>query len=369
MTTVDYYSVLGVERDASHQEIKAAYRRIAVRYHPDRNPGDTEAERKFKQAAEAYAVLSNADKRRQYDHFGHRSPNGGGFSGFDPATFGDFADILGDLFGFGFQRGRGGGGARPGSDLRYRLNVTLEEAAQGVEKSLRIPRLEVCDTCGGSGAAEGTTSSTCSACEGYGQIRMTQGFLTVARTCPKCVGTGEVVENPCGDCRGDGRREYLRTLSVNVPPGVDSGNRLRLQGEGEHGLRGGPTGDLFVDVIVEEHERLVRHGHDLYSTEEVSYSQAVLGAELEVETLFGSETWKLPPGTRNGTEIRIRGKGMPRLDGRGRGDHVLRVEVRVPDPKWLSDEQRELLERLAELEGDSPAGSRGVVDKVRDLFN
>lgn len=369
MSSVDYYSVLGVERGASHQEIKAAYRRIAVRHHPDRNPGDAEAERKFKQAAEAYSVLSDTRKRHQYDRFGHRAPNGGGFSGFDPATFGDFADILGDLFGFGFQRGRGGGGARPGSDLRYRLSVTLEDAARGVEKSLRIPRLEVCDACGGNGAAEGTTSTTCSACEGYGQVRMTQGFLTVARTCPKCSGTGEVIEDPCRDCRGAGRREYQRTLSVNVPPGVDTGTRLRLQGEGEDGLRGGPTGDLYVDIVVEEHERLVRHGHDLYSAEEVTYSQAVLGAELEVETLHGREAWRLPPGTPNGNEIRIRGKGMPRLDGRGSGDHVLRVEIKVPDPKWLSEEQRELLERMADLEGESPSESRGVVDKVRDLFN
>lgn len=368
MSQVDFYQVLGVERDASHQEIKAAYRRLAVRYHPDRNPRDAGAEMKFKQAAEAYSVLSDAEKRRQYDRFGHRTPNGG-FSGFDPATFGDFADILGDLFGFGFQRARGGGGARPGADLRYRLSVTLEEASRGVEKSLRIPRLEVCDTCGGSGAAEGTTSTTCSACEGYGQVRMTQGFLTVARTCPKCSGTGEVIEDPCRDCRGDGRREYQRTLKVNVPRGVDNGTRLRLQSEGEDGARGGPTGDLYVDILVEEHERLVRHGHDLHSTEEVNYSQAVLGAELEVETLHGPESWRLPPGTRNGTEIRVRGKGMPRLDGRGIGDHVLRVEVRVPDPKWLSEEQRELLERMAELEGESRGESRGVVDKVRDLFN
>ena len=369
MSQVDYYSVLGVERTASRQEIKAAYRRIAVRYHPDRNPDDPEAEAKFKQAAEAYSVLSDDNKRGQYDRFGHRAPNGGGFSGFDPATFGDFADILGDLFGFGFQRSRGGGGARPGADLRYRLNVTLEEAAHGTEKSLRIPRLETCDSCAGSGAEDETSRVTCSACEGYGQIRMTQGFLTVARTCPKCSGTGEVVENPCRECRGEGRREYQRTLTVNVPPGVDTGTRLRLQGEGEHGVRGGSTGDLYVDVAVEEHEQLLRHGQDLYSTETVSYSQAVLGAELEAETLYGEETWRLPPGTRNGTEIRLRGKGMPRLDGRGHGDHVLVVEVEVPDPKWLSEEHREVLEQLAELEGKSVSESRGVVDRVRDLFN
>lgn len=368
MSSADHYDVLGVERTASRQEIKAAYRRMAVRYHPDRNPGDPEAEAKFKQAAEAYAVLSDPGKRNQYDRFGHRAPNGGGFRGFDPATFGDFADILGDLFGFGFQRA-GRGGSRPGADLRYRLSITLEEAAFGVEKSLRIPRLEVCDTCSGSGAAEGESRVTCSACEGYGQIRMTQGFLTVARTCPKCSGTGEVVENPCPDCHGEGRREILRTLAVNVPPGVDSGTRLRLQGEGEEGARGGRTGDLLVDITVQEHERLVRRGNDLYSVEEVSYSQAVLGATLTLETLHGAEKMELPPATSNGTEIRIRDKGMPRLDGRGHGDHVARVEVRVPNPKWLSEEQLELLKRLSQLEGNEVSEPKGVVDRVRHLFN
>ncbi len=369
MASLEYYEVLGVKREASQQEVKSAYRRMAVRYHPDRNPDDPEAESKFKEAAEAYSVLSDPEKRAQYDRFGHRATaNGGGFGGFDPATFGDFADILGDLFGFGFQRS-GRAGARPGSDLRYRLSLTLEEAAFGVEKSLRIPRLEACESCAGSGAAVGTSKVVCSACEGYGQVRMTQGFLTVARACPKCSGTGEVVEDPCPKCNGQGRNEQVRTLTVTVPPGVDSGSRMRLQGEGEHGVQNGPTGDLFVELTVADHERLVRHGKDLYSLEEISYSQAVLGAVKSVETIHGAEELEVPEGTRGGSELRIRGKGMPRLDGRGTGDHIVKIEVKIPNPKWLSEEQIELLEKMADLDGDDVAEPRGVVDRVRDLFN
>ncbi len=368
MSARDYYEVLGVEKGASRQEIKSAYRRLAVRYHPDRNPDDAQAEAKFKEAAEAYAVLSDEQKRAQYDRFGHRGMGGGGFGGFDPTTFGDFADILGDFFGFGFQRASRSG-ARPGADLRYRLSISLDEAARGIDKTLRIPRLETCESCEGTGAEGATAKSTCSACEGYGQIRMTQGFLTVSRTCPKCSGTGEVIETPCRECNGAGRNEQQRTLTVKVPPGVSTGARLRLQGEGEDGQGGGPTGDLIVELLVSEHEKFVRNRDDLHSLLEVSYSQAVLGAELEVETLFGVEDFSLPSGTRNGSEFRLRGKGMPRLGGRGQGDHVVQIEVKVPDPKWLDDERVELLRRLAELDGEQVAEPKGVVERVKDLFN
>lgn len=371
VTQRDYYEILEVSRDATAQEIKRAYRAAAVRWHPDRNPGDAEAETRFKEAAEAYSVLSDEEKRARYDRFGHQGVSGAGFSGFDPSTFADFADILGDLFGFGDLFGgrrRRGPRAQAGADLRYELSVTLEEAAFGTTQTLQIPRLETCETCKGSGAADGSSPIPCSACGGRGQVHFTQGFFTVARTCPQCRGEGRVIKDPCPDCDGARRIEKLHKVEVHIPAGVDTGNRLRLAGEGEHGLLGGPTGDLYVDIIVEPDSRFERRGSDVVSSLPLHFAQATLGATLPVETLHGLEQLQVPGGTAHGAELRLRGKGIPRLGSSGRGDHVVRIEIEVPDPKKLSEEQRELLHRLAELDEKDVDGERGMLDRVKDLF-
>ncbi len=363
----DYYEVLGVSRQATEKEIKAAYRRLALQYHPDKNPGDQGAEESFKEAAEAYAVLSDAEKRARYDRFGHQgAPAFDG--GFDPGTFADFSDILGDLFGFGFGGRTQRGGPEPGADLRYDLGLTFEEAAFGATKSLQIPRLEGCESCGGSGAKPGTSVKSCGVCGGRGQVRYSQGFFTLARPCPQCRGEGTVIADPCATCRGEGRIEQRRTLEVKIPAGVDTGARLRLSGEGEHGRRGGRRGDLYVVVAVEPHATFHREGTHVLAEVEVGYAQAVLGTKLEVPTLHGPATLEIPPGTAHGEQFRLKGKGIPRLGGSGRGDHVAQVAIHVPRPASLSEEERTLLKRLAELEGQSVREERGVLDRVRDLF-
>ncbi len=368
----DFYEILGVDREATQQEVKSAYRKLAVRHHPDRNPGDKTAEESFKEAAEAYAVLSDTEKRARYDRFGHRGVAGGGFSGFDPTVFGDFSDILGDFFGFGFGdmfgRARRSGAGQPGADLRYELHIELEKAAFGAEETLEIPRLERCESCSGSGSAAGTEAETCQGCAGQGQVRFTQGFFTVARTCPQCGGEGRVVTNPCTGCGGEGRVEKRRKIQLKIPAGVDTGTRLRLSGEGEHGRQGGRTGDLYVDIVVEPHERLHRDGSHILSEVELAYPQAVLGAELEVETLHGAESLEVPPGTKDGTRFRIKGKGIEQLNGFGKGDHIAVVRLAVPHPKNLSDEEVELLRELAELGGSEIKEGRRVFDRVKDLF-
>lgn len=369
----DYYEVLGVPRDAGGAAIKSAYRKLAVKFHPDRNPGDAEAEERFKEAAEAYAVLSDDDKRARYDRFGHEGVRGAGASpfggGFDPTVFGDFADILGDLFGFGFAGGRrrGGRAASRGADLRYDLEISFEEAAFGVEKTLKIPRLERCEECGGSGSAGEESPARCELCGGRGQVRYNQGFLTVARTCPKCQGEGTVVRDPCPACQGQGLAERERKIEVKIPAGVDTGARLRLQGEGEHGRFGGPPGDLYVVTRVAPHETLRREGPHVLSEVSVSYPQAVLGASLEVQTIHGTEAVEIPPGTEPGQQFRLRGQGMPRLDGRGRGDHVAFARIAIPRPGDLTEEQVELLRRLAEEEGKPVR--EGVLERMRKMFN
>lgn len=371
-TRLDYYEVLGVARDAAQADIKKAYRKLALELHPDRNPGDAEAEEKFKRASEAYSVLSDADKRARYDRFGHDGPGvapGGGFSGFDPSVFGDFADVLGDLFGFAGGQQRRGGGPRPtaGADLRYDLELTFEEAVFGCEKTLAVPRLETCGDCRGSGSADGVID-TCSACNGQGQNYFRQGFLTVSRTCPQCRGTGRKVKNPCPKCRGAGRTEVRRELTVTIPAGVDRGARLRLAGEGEAGEHGGPRGDLYVFLEVAEHERLEREGNDIIGEVEVSWAEAVLGCTRSIETVHGDRELEVPPGTNHGTQIRLRGEGVAAVSGRGRkGDHVAVITVKVPRARDLSSEQRELVERLRELEGGAK-GNKSVLDKVRDLL-
>ena len=372
-TKRDYYTVLGVSREASAKEIKSAYRRLAVQFHPDRNPDDKEAEGRFKEAAEAYAVLSDPDKRARYDRFGHGGVSGGGFGGFDPTTFGDFADILGEFFGMGFgdlfggRRGRRGGG-EAGADLRYRLHLTLEEAAFGAERRLKIPRLETCAECSGSGSAENSGSSTCTTCGGYGQVRMSQGLFTVARTCPQCRGEGQVITDPCKACRGQGRVEKERSIEVKIPAGVDTGTRLRLAGEGEHGRRGGRTGDLYVDIVVDPHDKFEREGPHVFSHLELTYVEAVLGTSAEVETLHGTLPLEIPPGTAFGKQFRLANKGISRLDGRGHGDHIVQVQVTVPHPRRLSDAELDLLRQLAEVQGKEVREDRGVLNRVKDLF-
>jgi len=362
----DYYEILGVARDATAAQVKSAYRKLAVKYHPDKNPGDSEAEERFKEAAEAYAVLSDDEKRARYDRFGREAPGGFGAGGFDPTIFGDFSDILGDLFGFG--GGGRAGGAQPGADLRYDLEIGFEEAAFGVSRTIEFPRLEGCDVCRGEGSAGGKPPAPCRACGGSGQVRFSQGFFTVARSCPNCRGEGRVVVDPCPQCRGAGRVERQRRLEVKIPAGVDSGARLRLSGEGEHGRRNGRRGDLYVVISVAAHERFRREGPHVITQLEVGYPQAVLGAEVEVETLHGKRALEIPPGTPAGHLFRLRGEGIERLGGRGRGDQIVEVVLRVPRPGELDDEQRELLRKLGELEGRPAREERGVLERVKDLF-
>ncbi|MEM7048527.1 MAG: molecular chaperone DnaJ [Acidobacteriota bacterium] len=363
----DYYEVLGIERGANDQEIKSAYRKLAVKYHPDRNPGDTEAEDRFKEATEAYSVLSDADKRARYDRFGHSGVGGGGAGagGFDPTIFADFSDILGDIFGLGGNRRRGPRAPRRGADLRYDLVLSFEKAAFGTPEKLRIPRLETCDTCEGSGSAGKEPPKACATCGGHGQVRFNQGFFSVARTCPQCGGQGTLVTDPCIACRGEGRREQERTLEVNIPAGVEDGSRLRLTGEGEHGRFGGPPGDLFVVIGVEPHEHLRREGPHVFSRLPISYPQAVLGATCEVETLHGKVSLEVPSGTEHGREFRMRGKGIERLDRAGRGDHMVRIEVEVPRLRDLNEEEVDLLRRLAEISGSKVGDGQTVLDKVK----
>lgn len=364
----DYYDLLGVTRESSAQEIKSAYRKIAVRFHPDRNPGDTAAEERFKEAAEAYSVLSDTDKRERYDRFGHQGL-GGGFSGFDPSTFGDFSDILGDLFGFGGgRRRRGGRRAQPGADLRYELRITLEEAAFGDKRVLDIPRLETCEACSGSGSREGGAAAACVTCGGAGQVRFSQGFFTVARTCPQCAGEGVMISDPCADCSGAGRVLKEHHLEVSIPAGVDTGMRLRLVGEGEHGRLGGPPGDLYVDIAVERHERFGRRGADVLSEVVLTYSQAVLGTTIDVETLHGEAPLDIPPGTDFGDEFRLGHQGIPRLDSHNPGDHVVRARIDIPHPRKLKPEMLELLRQVAEVEEVPVKDDKRVIDRVRRFF-
>jgi len=369
----DYYEVLGVNRSASDQELKTSYRRLAHQFHPDKNQSDPEAEEKFKEAAEAYAVLSNSEQRQRYDRFGHAgvaSSAAGGAWG--APGFGGIEDILGDLFGFGdvFGAGGGRGGSRRsatlrGADLRYDLEITLEQAAVGMTAQLRIPKLDTCDTCKGSGAAAGTKPETCRTCQGAGQVRFQQGFFSVSRTCSTCRGGGQVISSPCETCRGAGRVENEKSIEVKIPAGVETGSRLRLQAEGESGAYGGPPGDLYVVIHVAEHEQFERQGSNLYASIPITFAQAALGAEVSVDTLNGAQPLKVPAGTQTGTVFRVRGQGMPVLGGRGKGDMF--VSVSVMTPTSLTREQRKLLEQLAKIE-TKDLEDKKLVDKVRDIF-
>ena len=371
MSKRDYYEILNVGKTASETEIKAAYRKLAIKHHPDKNPDDHTAEEKFKEAAEAYSVLSDAQKRAAYDRFGHQGVGAGaaGGAGFGGAGFSNIEDIF-DIFGFGDMFGGQGrsssrSAAQRGADLRYDLEITLEEAAAGKEEKLNIPRLETCGECDGKGAEKGTQPETCITCSGSGQTRYQQGFFSVMRTCPNCSGRGQIIKTPCKKCRGAGRIEKEKTLEVKIPAGVETGSRLRVTGEGEAGAQGGATGDLYVVLHVKEHEIFERQGANLYSAVPVTFAQAALGAEVKVKTLDGEEDLKIPPGTQTGTVFRVKSQGMPALGGRGRGDMF--VAVTLITPKTLTKEQRKLLEQLAEIE-DIDFQDASFMDKVRNIF-
>ena len=370
-TKRDYYEVLGVSRDAGVEEIKKSYRKLALKYHPDRNPGNKEAEEKFKEAAEAYAVLSDSEKRAQYDQFGHSLGGSGfqGFQGFEDA-FRGFGDIFGDLFDdfFGASGGRRRGGAGRGADLAAAVEITLEEASRGKEIPLEFTRHETCRGCGGSGAASGSKKSVCPECRGAGEVRMTQGFFSIRRTCPRCQGEGERIDKPCPDCRGRGRVERLRKLNVKIPAGIDTDSRLKITGEGEAGERGGPRGDLYVRILVKPHSFLERHGDDLYCELLIPFSVAALGGEVAVPTLDGKVKLKVPTGTPSGKVFRLRDKGMPSLHGAARGSQLIRVEIEVP--ARLTDKERALLAEWARerKETEGTPKKKGFFDPFKESF-
>lgn len=370
MSKRDYYEVLGVSRDVSEAELKKAYRAKALADHPDRNPGDDAAEERFKEASEAYAVLSDGEKRQTYDRFGHAGLGAaGGAGGFqDFGDLGNFSDIFNDLFGdiFGGRGGGRRGRGQRGADLRYNLEIDFDDVLNGVEPQIKIPKMRPCQTCEGSGAEPGTRPETCGRCRGTGQVVLQQGFFRIARPCDDCGGAGEIVRNRCSDCRGLGRIEGEQTISVRVPPGVDDGTRLRLTGEGEAGISGGPPGDLYVVISVSPHELFERDGRDVHCAAPVSFPQAALGAEIEVETLDGVVSLSVPAGTQSGKVFRMRGKGLPSLRSSGRGDHMVHVYVEVPGK--LTRRQRELLEELAEESGGLGSPSPGFLSKIRNMF-
>lgn len=351
MAKRDYYETLGVARNASDAEIKKAYRRLAMKYHPDRNPNDKAAEDKFKEVQESYDVLSSARKRTAYDQFGHAGVGAGGGAG-PGAGFGfeggaRFSDIFGDVFNdiFGAAAGRSGGRqAFRGADLRYNLDLTLEEAVAGTTAKIRIPTYVACKVCDGSGAQPGTSPVTCPTCGGQGQVRMQQGFFSLQQTCPRCHGSGQIVSTPCAECHGEGRLRERKTLSVKIPPGVDTGDRIRLAGEGEAGESGGPPGDLYVQVQIKAHPIFSREGETLHCEVPVSFVAAALGGELDVPTLTGRAKLKIPAGTQSGQAFRLRGKGVPPVRGGSAGDLLCRVTVETPVN--LNEEQKELLKKF-----------------------
>jgi len=372
----DYYEVLGVARTAAVDEIKAAYRKAALKWHPDRNPENkAESEIKFRECTEAYSVLSDTQKRQIYDTYGHAglSSSGAG-QGFDSTVFQDFHDIFGDFFGFEDLFGGGGGRrgrsrAQRGADLRYDMSLTFEEASAGVTTKIKLPRQEFCEACNGTGAKKGTGVQACQTCAGRGQLAYQQGFFTITRTCPACQGAGQIVKERCQECRGQGRIEREKTIELRIPPGVDTGTRLRVAGEGESGPNGGPPGDLYVLLEVKEHAFFERRGADLYCTIPLSMAQASLGTELQVPGLNGEEKLKIPEGTQSGAIFRIKGRGLADPRGGGKGD--LYYHVRVLTPTKLTRDQRKLIEQLgATLKVDNKPADRNssIFDKVKDIF-
>ncbi len=371
----DYYEVLGVNRDASDEEIKKSFKKLAMKYHPDRNPDNPKAEESFKEAKEAYEILSDEQKRAAYDQYGHAGVDpsmggGAGFGGFNSGNFSDaFGDIFGDIFGGGGRNQRSN--VYRGADLRYNLEISLEDAAKGTETKIRIPVQSTCETCHGSGARPGTSPVTCTTCNGHGQVRMQQGFFSVQQTCPKCHGTGKMVKEPCPTCHGGGRVKQNKTLNVKIPAGVDEGDRIRLSGEGEAGVNGGPTGDLYVVVHLKDHAIFQREGGNLHCEMPISFSTAALGGEIEVPTLDGAAKMKIPAETQTGSVFRLRGKGIKPLRSSEHGD--LMVHVVVETPVRLTEKQKELL-REFESSTQADAGkhspkNKSWVDKARDFFS
>lgn len=362
----DYYEILGVRKDSSEQELKSAYRKLAIQHHPDKNAGDKEAEEKFKEGAEAYSVLSDPDQRARYDRFGHAGVNSsaGGFQGFDPDVFSDFSDILGDFFGFGGSRRQPNQPGR-GADLRYDLEINFMEAVAGVKTKIKIPRQETCQSCRGTGADPKEGLSTCTACQGQGSVRYQQGFFTIRRTCSTCQGQGQLIKKACSQCRGQGQVRNEKVLEIKIPAGVDQGSRLRIMGEGEGGPKGGPSGDLYVVLSVEEHPFFQRQDNNIYCEIPISFSQAALGGEATVPTLEKPQKIKIPAGTQSDTVFRLKGRGIVSLNGYGKGDQLVRVKISTP--KKLTKEQKELFEQLAAISGDAEESS-SLFEKVKEIL-
>lgn len=375
MARRDYYEILGVRRNASEAEIKKAYRRLAMKYHPDRNPGDKAAEEKFKEAQQAYDILTDAQRRAAYDQFGHAGVDpsmGAGAGGFySTAGASSFSDIFGDVFGdiFGTTR-RGASQVRRGADLRYSLALTLEQAVGGTTARIRVPTLDTCDACGGSGARRGTSAETCRTCGGQGQVRMQQGFFSIQQTCPSCRGTGKIITNPCPECSGQGRVKHTKALSVKVPAGVDEGDQIRLAGEGESGEHGGPSGDLYVEIRIRPHAIFSREGDDLYCEMPVSFATAALGGELEIPTLDGRANLKIPAGTQSEKLFRLRGKGVKNVRSAHQGDLYCRVSIETPVN--LTERQKTLLREFDGLTRQGGARhnprEQSWLDKLRTFF-
>ena len=374
VTKIDFYEVLQVSKTATDQELKTAYRKLAMQHHPDRNPDNPGAEAKFKECSEAYSVLSDGEKRAAYDRYGHaafQGGNGGGGNPFQGAGFsGDVGDIFGDIFGEMFNMGgqRNASRVQRGRDLRYDMTLEFEEAVFGVEREITIRRAESCQDCSGTGAARGKQAATCPQCKGAGQMRFQQGFFSVARTCPQCNGTGTIVTDPCKACGGQTTVEREHKLLVKVPAGVENETRIRYSGEGESGKFGGPAGDLYVVLGVKKHKFFERDGDDLHCVMPISFPQAALGTELTIETLEGPETIKVPEGVQSGRDFRLRGKGVPHLNERGKGDLV--VEIRVATPTKLTKQQKDLMKQLSEtMVVENAPHSRGLFGKMKDIFN
>jgi molecular chaperone DnaJ len=374
MAKRDYYTVLGLARECTEEDIKKSYRKLAMKFHPDRNPEDKSAEEKFKEAKEAYEVLSDARKRAAYDQFGHAGvdPSAGGARGFGPEGFGGFADAFGDIFGEIFGQGRGGrgNGVFRGADLRYNLELSLEEAARGTEVKIRVPALEECETCHGSGAKPGTSAKACPTCHGRGEVRVSQGFFSIQQTCPQCHGTGKIVPDPCATCHGAGRVKKHKTLSVKIPAGVDQEDRIRLTGEGEAGVNGGPPGDLYVVVNLKPHAVFQREGADLHCEMPIGFGTAALGGELEIPTLDGHASIKVPPETQTGQVFRLRNKGIRPVRGSVTGD--LYCHVVVETPVKLTGRQKELLREFETINDQDPGAhsprAKSFFDKVKEFF-
>ncbi|GHU29896.1 chaperone protein DnaJ [Betaproteobacteria bacterium] len=375
MAKRDFYEILGVNRDASDDEIKRAYRKLAMKYHPDRNPDNPKAEEHFKEAKEAYEILSDGQKRTAYDQYGHAGVDpqagmGGGFGGF--GSSGGFQDAFGGIFDeiFGGSARGGRSNVYRGADLRYNLEITLEQAAFGTEMQIRIPTMEVCETCKGTGAKAGTQPKTCPTCQGSGQVRLQQGFFSIQQTCPKCHGTGKFIADPCGHCQGAGRIKQHKTLAVKIPAGVDEGDRIRLTGEGEHGVNGGPPGDLYVQIHLKQHAVFQREGNDLHCEMPISFSTAALGGEIEIPTLDGAANLKIPEETQSGKIFRLRGKGIKGVRSHANGDLLCHVVVETPVN--LTDHQKELLRELEESSRDNAERhnprAKSWMDKVKDFF-